>query len=404
MKLVAQLPGAGGTDLEFFSRKLAAYRDASGKLVRPRGGAVRHFSVVGNEKTEARIVDITSPEHPFVAATIPCSLSQGDIQVSEARSLVVIANGTGSASANCSYLDVVSGESKSMPPGSAIVDIKDVYAPQVIGAAATAGGAHNQTLMPGGRYLYISTSEIVEGQAYVPIFDLVNPRKPKLVGSFTAPGNSPHDIRFNLKGTRAYAAGVSVYRILDTTNPIAPKLISSFYPPGNSIGHDTLVTPDGAYLFAGDEGGGGATYPCPGGAIHVFDLRNEAAPIYLGQSYAGAGPVTNRDAEPTTEVGSLSGCTAHVMELNPDKRSLTLAWYGAGSRVFSFRSLYGEDGKPVASPSVAYGHDGVGLVESAWIRPEGGSAWSAKQYAKVPGYIFSDDLRLGFYVTKLPTR
>ena len=35
-------------------------------------------------------------------------------------------------------------------------------------------------------------------------------------------GNSPHDIRFNAKGTRAYAAGVSTYRIYDTTNPVAP--------------------------------------------------------------------------------------------------------------------------------------------------------------------------------------
>ncbi len=33
--------------------------------------------------------------------------------------------------------------------------------------------------------------------------------------------------------------------------------------------------------------------------------------------------------------------------------------------------------------------------------PDNANTWSAKQYAKVPGYIFSDDLNLGFYVTKI---
>lgn len=183
-----------------------------------------------------------------------------------------------------------------------------------------------------------------------------------------------------------------------------PRVISTFFPPGASIGHDTLVTPDGAFLFAGDEGGGGLTYPCPGGAIHVYDIRAEATPIYLGQAYAGAGPVTNRDAELTTEVGSPTACTSHVMDLNPDKQSLTIGWYGAGSRVFDFSGLYDAARKASPAPAAAYGHDGVGLVESGWIRPDGGSTWSAKQYGPVPGYIFSDDLRLGFYVTRVGTK
>ncbi len=400
MTLVAQIPGAGGTDLEFFSRSLTRYKVASGRMVSGRP-SLRHFAVVGNQTSNTKIVDITEPTKPFVAAEIPCTLSQGDVQVNEKRSIVVIANGTGSASSACSYRDAKTGESKPMPPGGAIVDIRDLYRPRVVGAAPTPDGAHNLTLTPNGRHLYISTSVIEQAQAFVPIFDLADLTRPKQVGAFTAPGNSPHDVRFNAKGTRAYLAGVSTFRILDTTNPVAPKLLSTFFPPGASIGHDTLVSPDGAFLFAGDEGGGGLTYPCPGGAIHVYDIRNETAPTYLGQSYAGAGPVTNRDAEPTTEVGTATACTAHVMEMNPDGKSLTLGWYGAGSRVFSFAGLY--DGqKPKTTPSAAYGHDGVGLVETGWIRPEGGSTWSAKQYAGRPGYIFSDDLRLGFYVTQLP--
>ena len=400
--VVAQIPGPGGTDLEFLSRRLTSYRDARGKMVRPKRPVTRHFAVVGNQRSNTKIVDITNPEKPYVAAEIPCVLSQGDVQVNAARSIVVIANGTSNSSEACSYVDAADGQEKPMPPGSAIVDIRNIYRPKVVASAPVPAGAHNQSLHPSGRYLYVSTSVIEEAGGEVPIFDLADIRRPKLVSTFSSPGNAPHDIRFNPAGTRAYLAGVSQYRIIDTTNPTSPKLVSTFYPPGASIGHDTLVTPDGAYLFAGDEGGGGLTYPCPGGAIHVFDIRAEKTPVYLGQAYAGAGPVTNRDAEITTEVGSLTSCTSHVMELNPDKLSLTIGWYGAGTRVFRFDDLYTDGTTPTPGPVAAWGHDGIGLVETGWIAPEGASTWSAKQYAPVPGYIFSDDLKVGFYVTRLP--
>lgn len=398
IKVVARMPAPGGTDLEFFSRALTRYKDASGRFVTSRKPVMRHFAVVGNEKSNTRIIDITKPTAPFLAAEIPCTLVQGDIQLSEKRSIILIANDSSGANAKCPI-----GDERPMPPGAAVVSIKDIYRPTVIAAAPAVGGAHNMTLRPDGRYLYISTSEIVQGTTTVPIYDLANPAAPKLVSTFATPGNAPHDIRFNRAGTRAYFAGVSTYRIVDTTNPVAPVVISTFFPPGATIGHDTLVTDDGAFLFAGDEAGGGATYPCPGGAIHVYDIRNEKAPIWLGASYAAAGPVTNRTTE-SSEPGGVGSCTAHVMELNPDRKSMTLGWYSAGSRVFDFHGLYDESGKPKTTASLAYGARGVGLVESAWAIPTGAVTWSAKQYAKVPGFIFADDLVLGFYVVQLPKR
>ena len=399
LQLVAQVAGTGGTDIEFFSREMASYRNELGETVTPPAPEMRHFAIAGNQTSKPRIIDITNPEAPFVAAEIPCVMSQGDVQVAAARNLVVLANGSSGPASGCKYTDAATGTQRPTPPGSAMVDITDVYAPAVVGAAP--GLAHNQTLTPDGQYLFISGSGIAEAEAKVPVYDLADIRKPKLLTTFTAPGNSPHDIRFNADGTRAYMAGVSTFRIVDTTDKANPRLISTFYPPGATIGHDVLVSPDGAFLFAGDEAGGGATFPCPGGAVHVFDIRNEAQPIYLGQSFAGAGPVTNRDAEPTTEVGSPGSCTSHVMEMNPDGKSFTLGWYAAGTRVFSFAGLYGADGKPKPGPALAYGHDGVGLVETGWARPDGGSTWAAKQYASVPGYIFSNDGKAGMYVTKI---
>lgn len=395
IKVVARMPAPGGTDLEFFSRALTRYKDASGRFVTSSKPVMRHFAVVGNERSNTRIIDITKPTEPFLAAEIACSMVQGDIQLNEKRSIVLIASDASGSNPKCPI-----GDDRPMPPGAAVVSIKDIYNPKVIAAAPAVGGAHNMTLMPGGRYLYISTSEITQATTTVPIYDLANPAAPKLVNTWVTPGNAPHDIRFNRSGTRAYFAGVSTYRIVDTTDPKAPVLISTFFPPGATIGHDTLVTDDGAFLLAGDEAGGGATYPCPGGAIHVYDIRNEKAPVYIGASYAGAGPVTNRTTE-SSEPGGVGSCTSHVMELNPDRKSLTLAWYSAGSRVFDFHGLYDEAGKPKTAVALAYGARGVGLVETAWAIPTGGVTWSAKQYAKVPGYIFSDDLVLGFYVVQL---
>ena len=400
LALVAQVAGTGGTDIEFFSRTLATYRDAAGAWVTPPAPVQRHFAVAGNSSAKPRIIDITNPEAPFVAAEVPCVMSQGDVQLAEERNLLVLANGSSGAAAGCRFVDAA-GKTRPMPPGSATVDISDLYQPVVVGSAPGQPVAHNQTLTPDGRYLFISGSGIAESEAVVPVYDLADITQPKLLTTFKAPGNSPHDIRFNAAGTRAYMAGVSTFRIVDTTDKANPRLISTFYPPGASIGHDVLVSPDGAYLFAGDEAGGGAPFPCPGGAVHVFDIRNEAQPLYLGQSVAGAGPVTNRDAEITTEVGSAGACTSHVMEMNPDGKSFTLGWYGAGTRVFSFAALYGSDGKPKTGPAVAYGHDGVGLVETGWSRPDGANTWSAKQYAAVPGYIFSNDTKVGMYVTKI---
>ena len=399
LELVAQIPGPGGTDLEFFSRTLVTYKDAAGVLVTPPEPVVRHFALVGNSSLGPKIVDITDPEHPYVAAEVPnCKISQGDTQVTSDGMVAAIAKQGGGT------CRTVTGQSLSN--GSAIVDLSDVYAPKVVGRAVVGSGSHNNTIHPSGKYLYVSTSNLTPDSgenASVPIFDISDPAQPTLVKTWTTPGNAPHDIRFSPDGARAYMAGISQYRIVDTTDPVTPRLISTIVPPGGTIGHDTLVTPDKAFLFLGDEAGGGSTYPCPGGAIYAYDIRVEAAPILLGAAEAGGGPVYGRNIDEVPGPSNTGGCTSHVMELNPDRKSLTLGWYILGTRVFDFSSFYNPDGtpRPAAGIAAAWGRFGVGLVETGYMIPDGANTWSAKQYAKVPGYIFSDDTRLGFYVTKI---
>lgn len=406
MSMVARIPNIGGTDIEMFSRTLTTYKDATGAFVVSETPVERHFALVGGTAggKGAKFVDITNPETPYIVSEMGsgCSVGQGDVQVRADGLLAAIAKQGGGT------CKTVGG--KSLTNGSALVDIADVYAPKVIGLIEQAGGSHNHTIHPSGKYMYISPSLEMPGgpgNSAIPIWDISDPTNPRFVKTFTTVGDGPHDVRFSADGKRAYIASVSTYYILNTENPENPTVISTMVPPGGYIGHDTLVTPDKAFVILGDEAGGGANYPCPGGAIYIYDIRDETKPLLVGFGEAGGGPVAprNLDDAGTTGVGVPGGCTSHVMELNPDNKSLTLGWYSLGTRTFSFASLYGADGKPKPGPQLAasWGKNGVGLVETGYIIPDASSTWAGKQYAKTPGYIFSNASGTGggLYVTKI---
>ena len=401
LALVAQIGGIGGSDIELFSRTLATYMDRDGTMVTPIVPVERHFAFVGSYQA-ARIVDVTNPEQPYVVATMQdCAVSQGDIQIRKDALVAAIAK---SGSGTCK----VPATGKTLGAGSALVDISDVYSPTVIGLAEQSGGSHNHTMHPSGNYLYISPSLATPGgpgNSTIPIWNISDPTNPTFVKNFTAPGNGPHDIRFSPDGKRAYVASVSTNYILNTEDPANPRLVSTIVPPGDAIGHDSLVTPDGAFLFLGDEAGGGLPYPCPGGAIYAYDIRDETKPLLLGVAEAGGGPIFGRAIDEVPGPTNVGGCTSHVMELNPDKKSLSLGWYVLGTRTFSFASFYNPDGTPKPGPqiSAAWGKHGMGLVETGWIIPDNSSTWAAKQYSGTPGYIFSNagGTGGGLYVTKI---
>ena len=401
LKQVFNTPG--GTDLEFFSRTLATYKDASNKNVTPEVPVERHFAMVGNQTTGAKIYDITNPEGVYLVAAMKCTVGQGDIQVTRDGMVAAIAD---ASSGVCNKGPFGKGGA-AIGQGSVLVDLSDVYTPTVVGGAAESQGSHNQTIHPSGKYLYISTSALSPSDganSRVPIYDISNPAAPVKVKDFMIPANGPHDIRFSQDGTRAYMAGISAYNIVDTTDPRNPVLISSIVPPGGSIGHDTLITKDKRFLFLGDEAGGGAAYPCPGGAVYAYDLADEKRPLLIGVAEAGGGPVTNRIVdEAGPGAAPTAGCTSHVMDLNPDGKSFTIGWYSLGFRVFDFSSFYNADGTPKTAGAIgaSWGKYGAGLVETAYFVPDNARTWSAKQYSKVPGYIFADDVNVGFYITKI---
>src|SRR5688572_5473492 len=238
LQLVAGIPGAGGTDIEFFSRTLSSYLDSTGTTITPPAPVERHFAFVGNQTSGAKIVDITEPEKPFIASAVKgCTVGQGDPQIRNDGMIAALAFQT---NGSCNTADGVT-----VPKGSAMIDLADVYNPLVVGAAPDTEGLHDQSIYPSGNYLYISTSTRATA---VPVYDLSDPTARVKEKSFTD-GGAPHDIRFSRDGKRAYFAGPGQsFTIVNTENPANPVEVAQITAP-STIGHDTLITPDGRFLF-----------------------------------------------------------------------------------------------------------------------------------------------------------
>lgn len=368
MKLVASIPFTGSGDLELFTRSLMAYMERDGTMVvlgENEQPATRHF-VIATSSPNPRIIDVTDPERPYVVATVPCG--GWDVDVRKDGMLAVLSSG-----------------SCYPATGNAVVDLANVYEPKVLRGAP--GSAHTLRLHPDGRYLYLSGGDI---------YDLVDPSTPVSVGSFAQPhaGLLHTDLSFSPDGDRMYSATQPVY-VYDTSDPANPRVITRILVPGMVIVHDTLPTPDGRFLFISEETVGGV---CPHGAVSVWDMLVEASPVYVGQVWAGAGPVTDRENdEPAVGNAGLGFCSSHVMTMDPGGRSFSIGWYAGGTRVFDFGGLY------TAPAAAGWGKYGVGVVEKGFVKPSGADTSAAKQYAALPGYVFSADYALGFYVSKFVT-
>ena len=391
MKAVANLSWKGGTDLE---------------LVRIKG---RRYAVAGAQnnynKTDSpglRVVDVENPARPRVAGFLPCNTSQNDIQVRGTTAYMAVdfnAKADAEGRRDCwTQLNLAPAT------GVVVVDIANPARPTAVGFVAVKTGAHNTTIHPTRPLLYVSESESLSTDADntampVHVVDVSKPRAPKLVKSFRmGPGDSAHDITFNAKGTRAYAAsgfgGMTV--ILDTTNPLEPKVLGRAVDPAINFAHQADPTPDGKFLLITDElaGAEGNLY-CPGGGIHVWDISNEAAPVKVGAYFipdsfpsADEGPRPN----PIGAGPRIFRCTAHIMRIAPDGKTLVMAWYSQGVQVLDISGL------PGASAGAAGRDAGVGIKRIANWTTNGADAWGAKMDDR--GYIFTGDTQRGMDVVK----
>ena len=305
LKIVANIPYAGGTDMEFATIKGRDYAFAASA---PGVGSA--------ELGALRVIDVTDPENPKLKATLECSLYQGDVQISHDKKTLLLGADSAGGVGSCLAL----GKS-----GFMTVDISNPLKPKAIGFAEITRGSHNITAHPTKPFVYNSDSDQTN-RGNIEIWSIKNPAKPEKVADFPVYTHSPHDISFNEKGTRAVTAARTSFDILDTTDPAAPALLFKGQCPGCYLTHDAKFTPDGKHIILGDEADGGGAYACPGGALYFYELQgteDQPVAVLTGRLRAGRARVRSAMVRPLRPPARRTCSTSR-----PTRRS----WRSRGTR------------------------------------------------------------------------
>ena len=366
LKLIKNVPWKSGTDMEFTTIGKREIGFAMSRASLADGGGLHIF-------------DVTNPAKPKQISLLKCVLSQGDVQISWNKKYVYIAADGAGGPESCIGVGKL---------GFMIVDVSNLKKPKPVGFAEIPRGSHNITAHPTKPFVYNSDSDLAHtGLGVIEVWNVKNPRKPKMVYEHFVGVHSPHDISFNKNGTLAVTAAISHIDVLDTSNPAQPVSKWVTQCPGCTITHDAKFTPDSKKILIGDEAGGGGIFPCPGGALYAYTVEGtETQPVLVPQG-------TYWPAELVSAQGtSLGGCTSHVMDVSDDGKKLAISWYTAGTRYLDISNTLG----------ATIGENGTGIKELGWFIPEGGISWSSKFVKK--GYIYSNDINRGLDVYKITAK
>ena len=409
----------GGTDIEFVTLTVDK-RDANDKRIcvpkrrdpdrcrRTKKGRIifqketREFALAGSYDNGLQVVDITVPTASRIVGHYDCAIRQGDVQVftRDKRTYAVYTqddpyNGDPphDTSSDCYREAAALGryvEGETNPAGSFIVDVTNPRDPVTTSFFPEPRGSHNQTVAPGGNYLYNSNSDLNAAGGHIEIYDIsdfANPHKVKTLD--LGPGLSSHDVTFSADGTRAYSAAITHTLILDTTNLADPKVIGRIIDPAINIHHQSdPVTMDGqTFLIVTDELAGAAgNAVCPGGGLHVYDITGnlERNPRKVGfWNSPGLRPAADNIT-----------CTSHVLRLYPEQKLMTIAWYEAGVRVVDISGLTGVS----VGANEEVGNIGMGMKEIGYFYFENSDTWSAKTNRIEPDgsfYLYGNDQARG---------
>jgi hypothetical protein len=367
LKIIANIPWADGSDMEFTTIKGRDYAFA-GSFASIKDGGGLH------------IIDITDPEHVKQVAWLQCPVYQSDIQITADNKYVLMGVDSTGGPESCLATNKL---------GFMIVDISNPLKPKPVGMAEAGWGSHNMTAHPKLPYVYNSNSELLAGnQSVIEIWSIKNPAKPELVNTVRSLPHATHDISFNKDGTMAVTAAISHFDLWDTTDVENPVLLYTGQCPGCSITHDAKFLPDDSGVVIGDEGGGGGAYPCPGGALYFYSLQGGRVPVLQGV-YEPQEVVFARDGQTGPQ-----GCTSHVFDFDEDGSHISISWYSAGTR---YLDISGYTGVTVGENSTP-----GGVVQAGYFMPDDGVTWSSKIY-KGP-YIYSNDEHRGFDVFRIETK
>ncbi len=356
----------GGTDLEFATIKGRDYAVAPSEDAHSGFGALRIFDLTAN------------PAAPPLVGFLPCNVTQNDVQV---RGTTVFMGVDGGVKGTDCFERL--GVSPAL--GVLAISIADPRRPTPLGFVKVPYGAHNSSLHPSGKWLYVSDSELTPITAgtdptahtgRIQVLDVSNPKRMKIVSTLGLPtGLSSHDISFNRKGTRAYSAAITQTLIVDTTTPSRPTILTTIVDPAINISHGADITPDQKHLYITDEqAGAAANGVCNVGGVSVYDITNELVPVKTG--FYAFNPQNSLTA--TTNSGVLT-CTAHVLDYGPQATSFSNAGYAAGVRIVDITNRIGIP------------------KELASFTAIDADTWSAKQY-KDSRYLYANDLARGFDV------
>lgn len=362
LKFIKNLPTGSGTDAEVakFGNKWYAFATSRSPLAENGG---------------VHVIDVTNPVKAKVVTTIPCVVSQGDLQISHDQKTLLLAHDSTGGPESCTGMGNV---------GFLTIDISNPIKPKVVGHA-TGDAGHNVTAHPKKPFVYVSKSLAGSNNPRIQIWSIKNPAKPEVVGEVPSIPTNPHDISFSKDGKFAVTAAISHFDIFDTTDPADPQLIWTGQCPGCTITHDAKFTPDGNSILVGDEGGGGATYPCPGGAWYFYDFSSHVAPVLTGV-YEPAEFVVARNHPPG------DGCTSHVFDISDDGTKVAISWYSVGTRYLDISSAVGVTVGPNRAPT--------GITECGWYIADDADSWSSK-FGPGDRWIFSNDIRRGFDIFKI---
>ncbi|MFL5844560.1 MAG: LVIVD repeat-containing protein [Solirubrobacteraceae bacterium] len=381
----------------------------------------RTYAFAGSYYDGLDIIDVTDPEHATKVASYDCGVGQGDVQVfrRDGRVLVAYAQDDGYDQFASDCVDEAKAlgfDPSAQYGGTYIVDVTDPLAPHLVTfLAIDAGtnalgmglGSHNTTVHPSGRYIYNSNADLITDLTpSIEIVDIGDLEHPKVVGEFalqTVPGlgTDAHDITFSPDGSRAYVAALSHGEILDTSDPAHPERVSTIVDPTLNVWHqmeeltvDDPLLGERSFLIAEDEfAGAEGTGECPSGAVHVYDITDEAVALPVGVfqiDQVGLAPGT------VAADAYVARCTAHVFQIDRQAKIMTMGWYNAGVRVLDLSGLSG----------VAVGRTGVGIRQLGWYRFTDSDTWAAKAVRASRGgfYLFGNDKRRGFDVYRYDPR
>ncbi|MDQ4006200.1 MAG: hypothetical protein M3135_07890 [Actinomycetota bacterium] len=409
----------GGTDIEFASLKVDK-RDANDKRIckpqrddpdrcrRNKKGNIiyqkefREFALAGSYDNGLQIVDITTPTASRIVGHYDCAIRQGDVQVF-ARGKRTYATYTQDdpyngdpphdTSSDCYREAGALGlykDGETNPAGTFIVDITNPRDPVTASFFSEPRGSHNQTVAPGGNFVYNSNSDLGTKNPQIEVWSIEDFSNPRPVFTLnTQSGLSSHDITFSEDGTRAYSAAVTHTLVLDTTDLAQPKIIGRIIDPAINIHHQSdPITMDGqTFLIITDELAGAAgNAVCPGGGLHVYDITGplERNPRKVGfWNSPGLRPAADNIT-----------CTSHVLRLYPEQKLMTIAWYEAGVRVVDISGLTGVS----VGFNEEVGNVGMGMREIGYHYFENSDTWSAKTNrieADGSFYLYGNDLARG---------